>query len=345
MSGKGRFAKSVSRVAESICRGGAVEKMPVPFTFTRVSVILYCLFAHVRNALRVRSCKGFFRVLGSLRFLYGSMSQSNRLLFNFDEHARLMKILSAARKNGVLSHDPYTDHKYLGEYLALFMNTANRRKALLFHYSFFLGKRLNRDFTAKIMNGVIIWKNEFRGGGIHICLEQSDRMVMEGELSLVFFHDSKRLYTITFSVCRGNCLGLPHNAVLFIGGVQGQKGRSGEIRRATKFNHEISPVTMLVIAAQAIGAVLKLNAIVGVTSRWQCSSRHHEYVQNRKSSYDNLWAVFGGIPHADKVFVLPIEGKDLPIMGKNRARTRRKRAMKKIIRDNLIRGLEKEIIR
>lgn len=295
---------------------------------------LSSLFVYSLNALRDLHLYGFFRLMRK-KLYRGIFAQ-----LNYGKHRRLSMALCAARKNGVLPNDQDTIYKPMYRCFARFMNAAARYNALIFHYSFIHEKFKNIDAPHEIASGITIWSKNAEGGNIRVCLEYAERTRREGELALVFFYNAIKLHTMTFSFFPGDILGFGAGAALFIGGNQGEKNCGTTTRIATKLNDEISPAAMLLIAAQAMGIAIKADSIVGVSAKSLVRGGIVGNIQQYRSSYDELWTVSGGRCFNGKAFILPFDETELPILSKNRSRTRRKRTIKNGIRSEIIHYLE-----
>lgn len=296
---------------------------------TLSSLFLYCI-----DALRKIHFYGMFRSFRK------KIYREVLMRMHYEQHQRLSMTLDVARKNGGFQNDDRVIYKPMYRYVARFMSTADRYHALLFHYSFFSGKLKNMDASRKIASGITIWRKNTVDGAIHVRLEYAERTRLEGELALAFFHNATRLQTMTFSFLHSDTLGFGDGAVLFIGGNQGEKCSVKAARIATKLNDEISPSAMLLIVAQALGMAIKINSIVGVSAMSQIRGGIANNVRQYRSSYDELWTVSGGRRIEDKAFILPFDEAELPILSKNRSRTRRKRAVKTKMRNEILHNVE-----
>lgn len=295
---------------------------------------LSSLFVYCFDAIRKLNFYGLFRSFR--KKIYREIC----MLLNYGKHRRLSMALCAARKNGGLHNDDRAIYKPMYRCFARFMNTADRYDALLFHYSFFLGKLGKMDASRKLASGITIWRKNTVDGDIHVRLEYAERTRLEGELALVFVHNATKLQTMTFSFLNGETLGFGDGAVLFIGGNQGEKNCAKATRIATKLNDEISPAAMLLIVAQAIGIAIKANSIAGVSAKSQIRCGRANNVSHYRSPYDELWTVSGGHCIEGKAFILPFDGTELPILSKNRSRAKRKRSIKNRIRNEIIHDIE-----
>jgi uncharacterized protein VirK/YbjX len=175
------------------------------------------------------------------------------LISHLPQHSDHRRGLRHARQSGVATHDTLLDFKYLGEYLADQLSTEIRRSATLFHYMF-LKHNTSSEKTRLWNDGATIWRRygDGREQDLNIRLEPAKSAPMEGETQLRFLLGTLTLCTLTFCFLDGVSIGLPSEAVLLIGGLQGEANRRQEIRMAAKANGEISPATGLLLAAKAI---------------------------------------------------------------------------------------------
>jgi len=188
---------------------------------------------------------------------------------------------------------------------------------------------------------IILW--ERRTGDdrppLRIFLERSSFAPLEGEMQLRFSFGSD-LFFLTFLFARGRTFGSLPGRQLFIGGVQGAFSRRADMREAAKLNGEIAPAPMLLIAIRALAKVLALNGVIAIAEDEQvarCYSPEHI-----KLDYRGFWTGAGGA-RAGSFYHLPLEVEERPLLETpitHRARTRRKRAAKRKIREAIEERIE-----
>ena len=277
------------------------------------------------------------RVLDSPAKASKRVNQLRYLVTHLRDHAAFLKVLRAARRDGVVRPDILTGIKYLGIYLAASMTTEVRRSALAYHYAF-LSRTAGRDGSARLWTEgaeIWAWHDAADGDEFSIRLEPATLSPMEGESQLCFIFGAKPLCTLTFSFIDGAIVGLPSEAVLFIGGIQGGANCRREIRIAARANGEIAPASMLLISARAIAEHLGVRYVVGI------SGEHHAAVPHAGDKitlgYDAMWLEAGALRTEGGFFVV-VPGTEKPlaeVSRSHRARTRRKRELKLAVRQQI----------
>jgi uncharacterized protein VirK/YbjX len=264
--------------------------------------------------------------------------QIRYLISHLPQHWDHRRVLRDARQSGVASRDMLLDFKYLGSYLAEQLSAERRRAAIAFHYTF-LKHSITSFGKRQLWNdGISIWHQygDSREQDLVIRLERATLAPMEGEAQLRFLLGNLTLCTLTFCFLDGASIGLPSDAVLLIGGLQGAANRRREIRMAAKANGEIAPAASLILAAKAIAMAFRVQYVVGVSTE-----RHIAWGYAREKislSYDDMWLKAGGTRVDEGFFVLapgmekPL--KDIPIS--HRPRTRRKRILQGELQDAVL---------
>ena len=241
-----------------------------------------------------------------------------------------------------LTTDPLVSLKYLGDHLALSLETHQRRQALMGHYSR-MPELLLPDVRGQLAKGVLLWTRELAGPHrLCLVLERSTLAPMEGELQLRFSFKSD-LYVLTFLLAPGHLFGSTCNSVLFIGGVQGGIGVREEMREASRLNGEISPATMLILAVQAITKVAGVGELIAISERDHISMSYSP--ARIKFDYAAFWERAGG-QRLGSYYRLPIDTPHRPLSTiplAHRRRTKRKREEKKLVQESIEKRL-REII-
>ena len=236
---------------------------------------------------------------------------------------------------GAVRSDRMASFRYLGDYLALSMPTAVRRAALMDHHRD-MPQFLRDGVKQGPQGGIILWERPVERGAppLRITLEQSSLAPMEGELQLRFTFRSD-LYFLTFLIGRGGTFGTGSGRLLFIGGLQGAFASRGEMREAAKLNGEISPAAMLLLAVRAVATILAVDDVIAVAEEDQVAMG---YAPDRiRLDYGRFWSDAGGVRDG-QFYQLPLVVEDKPLAEtpiSHRARTRRKRAAKREIRDDI----------
>jgi uncharacterized protein VirK/YbjX len=232
-----------------------------------------------------------------------------------------------------LAGDPIIPLKYLGDHLALSLSPPQRRRALTGHYAT-LPSVLHPGVQDELRNGILIWQKELSNDSppLSIVLESSALAPMEGELQLRFSFKSD-LYVMTFLLAPGEVFDMDCENVLFIGGIQGLINSREEMREAAKSNGEISPAAMLILAIQALGSVMRVGELLAIGEDDQISMGYSR--QNISFDYGRFWTEAGGVPRG-RHYGIPLETPQKPLSEisiSHRARTKRKREAKRLIRE------------
>jgi uncharacterized protein VirK/YbjX len=267
-------------------------------------------------------------------FSSGKLLKRLRQLAYLASHPASHRDCATVIRDSRLSRDWSAPFKYLGEHLALSLDTERRREALIEHYSA-LGEILAIDAAEQLRDGMVIWRKEITGEPpMQIILEQSRLAPMEGELQLRFSFKSS-LCVLTFLVVRGETFGAGRERAIFIGGVQGRPGAREEMREAARLNGEIAPTAMLLLATQALASVAGIQAIIGVAEEDHVSMSYSpaQIIFN----YSTFWTQAGG-ERVGSHYRIPIHTPQRPLseipLG-HRRRTRLKREAKQRVRESL----------
>ena len=225
---------------------------------------------------------------------------------------------------------PKINFKHLGNYLALFLNINSRAAILINHYQQIVNL-MKDDFTENLITGdVVLWATSVENDEFDIALAFPD-YGMEGDLSLVYNFNSKRLFTMSFTFTPGAILDLPDEQVLFITRVQGLGGNFDSIRNATRNLHDISPLALLLVAVQGVAASCGIPLIAGISVADQVTVGLGKSLVDSRHVYDDFWMNQGGEPVDGKFFLFPVPlpRKPLAMIKRNhRCRVKRKRLFK-----------------
>ncbi|HJP67962.1 MAG TPA: DUF535 family protein [Sphingomicrobium sp.] len=248
---------------------------------------------------------------------------------------------SSAVRHSRTSSDRVAPLKYIGNYLALSLNTAQRRTALIGHHEL-LAKVLTFAGAEDLRLGVEVWKRDVAAHEppLRIVLEPARFAPMEGELQLRFIFRSD-LYVLTFLIAPGRTFGREAPTVLFIGGLQGLIGARQEIRDASRLNREIAPKVMLLIAVQVIAEVAGASEILAVSENDQVSMAYAPSLL--MFDYHAFWSEVGAVG-VGSCYAVPLKTPQKPLAAiplTHRRRTRRKREEKDRIRFDIMQSLSR----
>jgi uncharacterized protein VirK/YbjX len=288
-----------------------MPKLPFKFLFFTTSVI-------TRNILQRRSI-----------FTLQTWRRAVLLLFNLRQHLRLIHILSHPQATQLIIRNPELSYKYLRNYIALDISTANGLAILIEHYSY-LQKHFKHDFLDIVCHSTIpLWSECIDGISFAIVIDFPHTIDFEGDLCLIFKKDGVSIYRIIFVIANGSSFELANGHVLFISSVQGM-GDFGDVKQATKVCHDIQPAQLLMAAMNGVGTALGIDMIVGIGDKNQISRGRKFYF-----SYEKFFENYGDlIPHTNFYKMpLPYAEKPLDLIDAHH----RKRSQKKLIFKNDIR--------
>jgi len=249
-------------------------------------------------------------------------------------HRALKKVIESSLPASLRSRADNTHVKYLRAYLARYLTTAEKYACLLSHHRYWHEIGATYAGNTVLLRARPIWQTSGDGHVIAMELRQARRSAIEGELALNFLLDGLIITTLTFSFVPGTVFGHAAARVLFVGGVQGYPGCREAIRQASRLNFEIAPARALLIATQALAAVLDISTILCIAASQQIAANAIAYVGQRAETYDALWRSEGAACHDGKVYALP---SDLSAVihpdpsGSHRTRARRRRLQKEAL--------------
>jgi uncharacterized protein VirK/YbjX len=291
-----------------------MPKVPGGLLFFTTSVI-------TRNILQRRSI-----------FTLRTWRRAVLLLINLRQHLRLIHILSHPQVTQLITNHPELSYKYLRNYIALEISTANGLAILIEHYSY-LQKRFKNDFLDTVCQSTIpLWSQCIDNVSVEIVMDFPHTIDFEGDLCLIFKKDQISIYRIIFVIADGNSVGLPKRNVLLISSVQGM-GDFEDVKLATKICQDIQPAQLLMAAMHGIGMALGFDTIVGIGDKNQISQGAKFYF-----SYDKFFENYGDLIPKKNFYRIPLPYPEKPldlIDARHRKRTQNKRIFKNDIRDQV----------
>jgi len=234
--------------------------------------------------------------------------------------------------------------KYVGTYLARSFDHGRRGDCLKNHYCF-----LNNHMTKECINDIakdeiILWEEQSHDiMSISFNIPYYD---MEGDLCVTFYVGLTPVYHMSFTIIKGNLLGVDADNIIFITRSQGVAGTFHMIRRATKELDDIAPMVILFTAIQAISTAYEIKSIAGITAREQIVVGDMEPTERFYKSYDSFWIKMGGIKINDAAFLLPTvpQGAPLNMTKKNhRCRTKYKRQLRLVVYKHVLRTFQQKV--
>jgi len=300
------------------------------------STLLAALLMLLSNAALIRE-------LGrdGLRAALARVSKGVRLFAHPRTWLKIAQVLTASETQPLLRAVPRVMFKYLTEYLGTDLSQHERASILIDHYTY-LKDRVEQDFFRRIVDCRLeLWQQTFADSLYRIHLTFPRTYHDEGDLSLIFKADQVDIYTLSFTIGPGSIAGLMAGHVVYIGRVQG-KGRGLRlIRKATKDCLDISPATLLLAATEGVAAALELRHMIGIGADRQISARADSRPEGLVHAYDEFWMAAGGLRLDRNMYHLtvPLPEKPIQVIKRNhRSRVLRKRAFKKLVKEQVCRA-------
>lgn len=214
-----------------------------------------------------------------------------------------LKFLAEPRMNQVVAANPAIYSKLARRFVSATFTQKERLLVIRQHYQFISG--LSEQVRLCILDevGFPILQLE-HCGCLHlfrlIVARESSR---EGEMTLRWSIDSRRVADLTFVFCRSG----ESEPCLLIGGIQG--GRPDEapdqFRELTKAMHGLRPMPALIHVLRALAAALEIRVLVAVGDRNHVLGRKRA-LGRLHISYDRIWLESGAMAQADGNFFLPL---------------------------------------
>ena len=282
------------------------------------------------------------RTLGQdgLRLALARVSKGARAFVHPLTWFKVVKVLTVPQTQPVVRAAPRIVLKHLGGYLGTDLSESERASILINHYTFLKG-RVEQGFFRKIVDGRLeLWKHVVSNGHVRICVAFPVTHHDEGDLSLIFQSDGIDIYTLSFTIGPGCVAGLAADHAIYIARVQG-KGRGLQlIKKATKDCLDISPAALLLAATEGIATALELGHIVGIGAGVQISAHGDSRPEGLVHGYDEFWVASGGLRLDRNLYHLavPLPEKPIKTIKRNhRSRVLRKRAFKKLVKEQVCR--------
>jgi hypothetical protein len=239
----------------------------------------------------------------------------------------------------VVQRYPRNYFKCFGKYISLSLDSEKKVLILSNHYHL-IASRFNSGFMKQILEGYILLWSELRDGNYYsIQLNYAHGTDKEGDLCLVFKINSSPLFFLNFTFIAGDIFVKSSAQTLFIGRLQGIKGGFDLIKFATKNLDELSPSTLLILAAEGVAKGLGITTMVGVNNRSQISIGDRMHLRKISNVYDEFWESIGGEKLNNSYYIFDLNNEEFSldkISSNHRSRVKRKRFKK----DEIVRQVE-----
>jgi uncharacterized protein VirK/YbjX len=275
---------------------------------------------------------------------YRSPSRFARLLWGFVTNIfhqlEIFRILALPAFTSLVRLEPIFPFKYLTRgYLVRGLSSTERAASFAHHY-----RRLNNIFPAPLLERILYRdvtllekQSDDHYFSLRFGLARSE--VREGELSLALRVDGITVYVLQFTIVPGWVVKSSAAEVLLISRLQGMKGCYSQVRLATKAFLDVAPPALLLASLQGIAQACAIREIAGVSAASQFCYADH-CVDSFRAAYDEFWLELGAKKITASFFASPIppQEKSLDaVTNGHKSRTRKKRAFKQQIADDVFR--------
>jgi uncharacterized protein VirK/YbjX len=246
-------------------------------------------------------------------------------------HGRIYAVLGHPSYAALRSAYPRTPFKYLErDYLFRGLTLAERADCLLLHHRKLLEKLPDRFLRRLPGRDADLLKFEDELSRYSVTMGLPGLFQDEGELSLNLEVDGERVFVLSFTVIPGRVVQSDATDVLLVTRLQGEPGRSEQIRQATKAMHSVGPPALLLAALQGIAEAWEIREMAGVPAR-RLRSYEEQYAAHLTATYDDFFLELGVVQNEAGFFVSPIPLPQKPmreIKAGHKLRTKAKRAFK-----------------
>lgn len=270
-----------------------------------------------------------------------SLSRALGLTLNLRQHLLLSRLLSDAGALNAKVFYAGVRYRYLRSfYLGGGFSIARRLRVSINHYQA-LARHFQPGFLALAQRGLTLWRGAMDDLKVEIELRFPYAFNHDGDLCLILRGDGEHLYQMTFSIAPGPVAQAPESQVLLISGIQGAPGKLEGIRRVTAACHNVAPVRLLLMAAEAFGAALGIRAVVGIGQNHMTCPKPGE-CEGFSFDYDSFWMAALDRAESRDFYHMPLPYPVKPIeavSAKHRARARQRREQRDIVRRDIERQL------
>jgi len=259
----------------------------------------------------------------------------------------IFQILMLPAPAGLGLFGPRFPFKYLSEnYLARGLTLAQRRSCFLHHY-----RRIHAALPGRLARQIFVGKiplHEISAEDHRFAITIGrDRIVdREGELSLCLEVDNKTVFVLGFSIVPGSVVGSEASDVLLITRLQGTKGTFSQIYLATKALQEVAPPALLVAVLCGFAKAFGIREMAGICARDQLAYSEDSSISFHEA-YDDFFVELGATKSTPNFFTsqIPLHGKPLALINnRHQTRTRKKRAFKQRITDEVCQRLRESCV-
>jgi uncharacterized protein VirK/YbjX len=229
-------------------------------------------------------------------------------------------------------------YRYLRTYyLGGRFSVAERLAVAAYHYMA-VAKNFTQEFlVVSQLQGYKLWSKETEGGVIDIHLRFPYTYNYDGDLCLALGSQGKDVCIITLSIAPGNIVNSTKQRILLISGIQGIAGKIDVIRNVTEICNNVTPMHLLIMAAETLADAVGATEIVGIGNRQMLRDQSQEN-DRCAFDYDAFWMPIVGKDAPDKTYHMNLPFMDKPIdliPAKHRSRARKRRELRNQIREDI----------
>jgi uncharacterized protein VirK/YbjX len=277
---------------------------------------------------------------------YLSPARFARLLWafatNIVRQLEIFRILALPTFTSLLRLEPIFPFKHLTRgYLVRGLSSTERAASFVHHY-----RRLNAIFPSSILRKILykdstLLKKQVDGHLFSVRFGLARKEVREGELALALLVDGLTVYLLQFTIVPGWVVKSPAADVLLVSRLQGMKGCYSQVRLATKAFLDVAPPALLLASLHGIAKACAIDEMAGISAASQFSYVD-DCADSFRAAYDDFWIELGAKRISASFFASPIppQEKSLDtVTNGHKSRTRKKRAFKQQIADDVFRLL------
>jgi uncharacterized protein VirK/YbjX len=265
------------------------------------------------------------------------------ILNNLRGQIELFHIFSLPAFKSLVLHEPIFSFRHLSrDFLFRGLSASERTASILHHYRFLFSRLSKRSFCQFGPWEIPVIEHQKSGRNFAVTLglpSQSDLWEGEGVLQLLV--EEAPVYQLGFTIVPGWVMHSEQRDVVFVQRLQGVKGCFGQVSAATRAFNDVAPPLLLVTVLQGIAAAWGIREMACVSAKSQAASKFNSDERSSalfKEAYDDFFLQLGATRVSADFFSLsfPIGEKPIELIGNgHKARTRRKRALRREIADRV----------
>lgn len=248
-----------------------------------------------------------------------------KMFGHLKKHFALMKVLKPFKNAGLISFRTYGI--YLFSYISKSLDV-NKKVEILTHNYSFLKNIFPQNQLKKLFKEGIEFYNESSGEDIYsVALHYSSILEFEGSLSLFFYVNNCKIFTLSFTFAPGSVFDTSDKTVIYVSCLQGVKNQFETISKTTKHFNDVIPAVILLKVLEAFAVALNIRTVLGISAKHQLSFGNEADYENFYDNYDDFWYNAGGeLVNGNFILPCPVPQKSLSLIKQNhRNRTIKKR--------------------